>query len=236
MAGFTLKAARAANRSATATQTAAEAAEKAAVAGQVAAEASRAEAAAAQAAAEASKAEAEATLALVEETRRDRELAWQPVIDARRDTGIVGRIPPNLDPPVLVRNVGGGPAIGLRVFWWPDHNETKWFRSVGKNIGAGQERPFTREEFVELPALPRYGWFGYGENPGDRNHQGYMVFFWRDVLGWRYRLPVIPMPVAKAIGVYEEGVFDLRTAEPERRRPGNPVEWEGSIQIFPTSN
>jgi hypothetical protein len=59
--------------------------------------------------AEAAQAEADATLALVGEARRDRELAVQPVLVAVR----IERA--DATPVLQIRNIGPGPAVGIRV-------------------------------------------------------------------------------------------------------------------------
>lgn len=82
-----------------------------------------------------SQGEAKATLALVREAQRDRQLSVQPLIiegpsQQRRGDGTIG---------VQVRNVGRGPAIGLRVFAW---NAGEVFWSGGRvTVPAGEAFP-----------------------------------------------------------------------------------------------
>lgn len=181
-----------------------------------------------QTAAEASRDEAQATVALVDETKRDRELAWQPVISAE----LVG---PSIHSAqaVNVRNVGA-PAIGLRVFLWLDHNNTEWSRSIAFDLAPSEVRVLQVNDawFDRMPshALPAYDWFRYDEGP---KNYGIAVLFWRDLLGWRYRLPVIAFPVFESLGVIKEGSFDIRVADPERRQPGPLGDWSCDRRIFP---
>ncbi|MHB8289108.1 MAG: hypothetical protein ACYDEY_07720 [Acidimicrobiales bacterium] len=179
--------------------------------------------------------EARATSELAVEARNDRELACQPVVGIGPAPGAEAAfVREGL--PLIVENIGGGPALGLRAFWWPDHEQTAWLRSASLHLAAGAGATISKEMFTSIQPLPRYEWFGHGDDPNRRESQGTLVFFWRDVLGFRYRLPVIRFPTTERPGVASTEVFDPRVAEPERRRPEVGVhDWHTDIRIFPTN-
>jgi hypothetical protein len=185
---------------------------------------------------EASHEEARATRELATEAQNDRELLCRPFLCVT-PVGDLAVAQGRLAPPFVVRNIGGGPALGLRVFTWPDQVRTDWHRSVSIDIGVGEGQTFQSDMFLPMVGLPEYSWFGYGSDPGNRLSQGTMVLFWRDILGWRYRLSVIPFPVAESIGVVAEGVVDLRLPDADRRRPTQgTTDWDTDIRIFPSTN
>jgi hypothetical protein len=184
---------------------------------------------------EASREGAIATRELAIEAQRDRELMCRPFLRVT-PLGDLEVAHGRLTPPFVVRNIGGGPALGLRIFTWPDQTSTAWYRSVSVDIGVGETQTFQSDMFLSMPSLPEYSWFGYGADPANRLSQGTVVLFWRDILGWRYRLPVIPFPVAESVGVVAEGLIDLRLPDAERRRPTQgTADWDTTIRIFPTT-
>jgi hypothetical protein len=185
---------------------------------------------------EASREEASATRELATEAQHDRELMCRPFL----------RITPSnlrfqnlgqLVPPFEVYNIGAGPALGVRVFLWPDRAKMEWQRSVSIDVGAGNNETVRAEMFLPMPGASEYAWFRYGAGPIDQVSQGTVVLFWRDSLGWRYRLPVIPFPVGEAIGVVTPEVLDLRLPDADRRRPTlGSNDWDTDIRIFPSTD
>jgi len=104
-----------------------------------------------------------------------------------------------------VENIGGGPALGRRAFVWPERKELGWFGSNTFDLGVGTDVELSGPSFKILPGIPEHTWFNYGSNPDDPATQATVVVFWRDILGWRYRLPVRRLAIA-----------------PDRERPTDP--------------
>lgn len=180
---------------------------------------------------------AKATCHLAKEAETDRELTWRPYVHVRPLVGeniVTGQ----LLPPLIVSNIGGGPALGLRVLLWPDHELTKWSRSISIDLGAGRDHTMNDDHFVGMRSIPVYRWFGRDPDPDKRENQGTAVLFWRDVLGWRYRLPVISFPVAAptpSISISKDRA-DLRLPDAEWTRSGDGApDWANDIRIFPTA-
>lgn len=170
--------------------------------------------------------QAEATREIIEESRVDRQLAVQPIIHV----GPIGHTTQHLESfgeTASLMNAGSGPAIGVRVFTWRDQTTNVWMRSREFNLAAHSGTgSVNRDMFTAMSGLPEQTWF---MNDPDDTRLSTVVVFWRDALGWRYRLPVIAFPTQTP------GIFDFRLVDPERCEP-DPLRntWAEDIRIFPT--